>query len=125
MAAGLNFEVFNEMLQQTLSLANQNERILLVDGNGVKVADSHRELSYRNESFGNLQGFKDAINGQSGSIKETVDGAEVRVSYHPVDAVSNTWAILSIQQNGDAAAAAASSADNFSTAAIDLPKQKQ
>ncbi len=125
LAAGLNFEVFNEMLQQALSLVNQDERILLVDGNGVKVADSNRELSYKNKSFANLQGFENAINGQSGSITETVDGTETSVSYHPVDAVSNTWAVLSLQQNGDAAAAAASSADNFSPAAIGLPKQKQ
>ncbi len=114
LAAGLNFEVFNEMLQQALSLANQDERILLLDGNGVKVADSNRELSYKNESFANLQGFKNAINGQSGSITETVDGAERSVSYHPVDAVSNTWAVLFLQNNGDAAAA--SSADTFSPA---------
>ena len=126
LAAGLNFEVFNEMMQQALSLGNQNERILLVDGNGVKVADSNRELSYKNESFANLQCFKNAINGQSGSITETVDGTETIVSYHPVDAVSNTWAVLSLQQNGDAAdASASSSTDIFSTAAIDLPKQKQ
>ncbi len=111
MPAGLNFEVFNEMLQQALSLANQDERILLVDGNGVKIADSNRELSYRNESFANLQGFKNAINGQSGSITETVEGIERSVSYHPVEAVSNTWAVLYLQHN-------------FSPAAIDLPKQK-
>lgn len=126
LAAGLNFEVFNEMLQ-ALGIANQNERILLVDGNGVKVADSNRELSYKNESFGNLQGFKNAINDQSGSITEPVDGTQTSVSYLPVDAVSNTWVVLSLQQNGDAAADAndASSADNFSPAPIDLPKQKQ
>ena len=109
--AGLNFEVFNEMLQQALSLANQDERILLVDGNGVKIADSNRELSYSYESFANLQGFKNAINGQSGSITETVEGIEISVSYHSVEAVSNTWAVLYLQHN-------------FSPAAIDLPKQK-
>lgn len=121
LAAGLNFEVFNEILQHALSLASQNERIFLVDGNGVKVADSNRELSNKNESFANLQGFKNAIKGQSGSFTETVEGTETSVSYHPVDAVSNTWAVLSLRQNGDAAA---SSADNLSPAAIGLPKQK-
>ncbi len=74
-----------------------------------------------------MQGFKNATNGQSGSITETVDGTETSVSYHPVDAVSNTWAVLLLQHNVDAAAAAAavSSAYNFSPDAIDLPKQKQ
>ncbi len=84
-------------------------------------------MSYKNESFANLQGFKNAIDWQSGSISEIVDGTETSVSYHPVDAVSNTWAVLFLQHNGDAAAAAAaaavSSAGNFSTAAIDLSNQ--
>ena len=89
------------------------------------MADSNRELSCRDESFANLQGLKNAINVQSGSITERVDGTETSVSHHPVDAVSNTWAVLSLQQNGDTSVAAASSADNPSRAAIDLPKQKQ
>ena len=78
LAAGLNLSL-NEMLQQTISLANQNERILLVDGNVVKAADSNRELSCRDESFANLQGLKNAINVQSGSITERDDGTETSV----------------------------------------------
>ena len=129
LAAGLNFETFNEMLQKYISLTNQEEkRIVLVDGNGVKVADSNRGLSSKNESFANLQGFRNAIDGQSGSITETINDTKMIISYHPINAVSNSWTILLIQHKGDAAAAAAAAADpiaNFSLDNTDLPKQKQ
>ncbi len=46
LAARLNFEVFDEILQQSFILTNQGGWILLVDGNGIKVVDSNRRLSY-------------------------------------------------------------------------------
>jgi hypothetical protein len=95
LAGGLNFETFDKTLQSYYS--DDQERVLLVDNNGVKIADSNRELSLRNETYADLQGFSNAINGQSGSIIETVYGAEMMVSYYPVEAVSKTWVILSLQ----------------------------
>ncbi len=45
-----------------------NERVVFVDQNGKKVADSDKALSNRqNESFGSLRSFKNAENGTAGS----------------------------------------------------------
>jgi hypothetical protein len=45
-----------------------NERVVFVDQNGKKVADSDKALSNRqNESLGSLQSFKNAENGTAGS----------------------------------------------------------
>jgi hypothetical protein len=94
-AGGLNLQNFGEDLQM-LNL-NQNERVVYVDNRGQKVADSDGDLLYRNESFADLQGFKNAITGRSGSTLETINGAEMLISYHPVEAISNTWAVLLIE----------------------------
>ncbi len=97
-AGGLDKSEFNESLQ-LLNLTN-NERIAYVDNLGQVVADSDIQSSpNRNESLANLQGFKNAINAKSGTVKETVNGTEMLVSYHPVKALSNNWAILLIQPN--------------------------
>lgn len=94
-AGGLDLNDFNEGLQ-LLNLTN-NERIVYVDNLGQIVADSEEQLSHQNISIANLQGFKNAINGKSGTIKELVNGAEMLVSYHPIKALSNNWAVLLIQ----------------------------
>jgi hypothetical protein len=69
-----------------------------VDGTGQKIADSdHGSLSKpntSNESFAYLQSFKNAMNGESGSTSEMVNGSNMIVSYHPVKAFSNTWAVI-------------------------------
>lgn len=55
-----------------LNLVN-NERIAYVDNLGQKVADSDVNKSKTPESFATLQSFNNAINGQSGSIVDTVN----------------------------------------------------
>ncbi len=94
-AGGLDLNDFNEDLQ-SLNLTN-NERIVYVDNLGQIVADSEEQLSHQNKSIASLQGFKNAINGKSGTIKEIVNGTEMLVSYHPIRALSNNWAVLLIQ----------------------------
>ncbi len=96
-AGGLNMSEINESLQ-LLNLTN-NERIAYVDNLGQVVAESDIQSSNLKESFANLQGFKNAINGESGTVKEIVNGTEMLVSYHPVKALSNNWAVLLIQPN--------------------------
>ena len=96
-AGGLDTSKFNESLQ-VLNLTN-NERITYVDNLGQVVAVSDIQSSNRNESLANLQGFKNAINGESGTVKEIVNGTEMLVSYHPVKALSNSWAVLLIKPN--------------------------
>jgi hypothetical protein len=85
-------------------LTSNNERIVYVDQQGQKVVDSDispllSNTTTQNESFANLHAFKNAIiNGQSGSITELVNGTMMLVSYHPVKAFSNTWAVLLMQE---------------------------
>lgn len=94
-AGGLNMSKFNENIQ-LLNLAN-NERIVYVDNLGQVVADSDVNKSKTSESFTTLQSFKNAINGQSGSIVDTVNNTKMLVTYQPVKAFHNTWAVLLMQ----------------------------
>lgn len=70
-AGGLNISKFNKSIQ--LSNLFNNERIAYVDNLGQKVADSDVNKSKTPESFATLQSFNNAINGQSGSIVDTVN----------------------------------------------------
>jgi hypothetical protein len=57
------------------------ERLVYVDQQGQKIADSSSQSSsllpnntaISNESFADLQSFKNAINGESGTIKEIIN----------------------------------------------------
>lgn len=93
----------NESLQ-SLNLTN-NERVVYVDQQGQKIADSDNGLLLNpetsNESFAELQSFKNAINGESDSITEIINGRLMVVSYHPVKAFSNVWAILLMEPYDD------------------------
>ena len=97
-AGGLNLTVFSESLQ-SLNLTNQ-ERIVYVDQHGQKIADSDKELLFnrnQNESFTDLQSFRNAVKGESGSIVEVINGTEMRVLYEPAKFYDTTWAVLLMQ----------------------------
>jgi hypothetical protein len=96
-AGGLNLRVFSKSLQ-SLNLTN-NERIVYVDYHGQKIADSDKKqgINRKNESFANLQSFKNAVAGKSGSIIEVINGTKMLVSYHAVNAIQTRWVILDIQ----------------------------
>lgn len=100
-AGGIDFHVLNTELQ-SLNLP-AGERAVYVGHNGQKIADSNVTSSNKAESFGNLQSFKNAIDGKSGSnIEEVVvngtTASKMFVTYHPVKAFQNTWAVLLIQK---------------------------
>jgi hypothetical protein len=105
-AGGLNLTTFSESLQ-SLNLTNNNdgERIVIADQQGRKIADSSTQSSLStinfNETFADLQSFKNAVNGESGTVTETINGTPTAVSYHPVKAFSNVWTVLFIQPYGD------------------------
>ncbi|MDQ3966958.1 MAG: hypothetical protein M3275_01015, partial [Thermoproteota archaeon] len=97
----LNITMLSNSLQ-SLNLTNNNERVVYIDRQGQKIADSDSQSSSSssslisnnnassNESFADLQAFKNAaINGQSGSTIEMINGNMMLVSYHPVKAFSN------------------------------------
>jgi len=93
---GLDLDVFNRSLQ-SLNLTD-NERIVYVDQHGQKIADSDKKQSIiQNETFANLQSFKNAIAGKSGSTMEEINGTKMSVFYHPVNAIQARWVILDIQ----------------------------
>ena len=96
-AGGLNLRAFSKSLQ-SLNLTN-NERIVYVDYHGQKIADSNKEqgIIKKNESFANLQSFKNAVAGKSGSIIDAINGTKMLVSYHAVNAIQTRWVILDIQ----------------------------
>lgn len=98
-AGGIDFSLLNKELQ-SLNLTDNNERAVYVDSNGTKIADSDKSLALRSESFSGLASFQDAINGKSGSIEEIVDHTPMIVSYSPVEALQNTWAVLWMQPIG-------------------------
>jgi hypothetical protein len=111
-AGGLNITRLSNSLQSLNLTSNNNERIVYVDHQGQKIADSDNSRSSlsssssssiiipnsnntsSNESFADLQAFKNAINGESGSIKEMINGNMMLVSYCPVNAFSNVWVVL-------------------------------
>jgi hypothetical protein len=99
-AGGLDLRILSNSLQ-SLNLTNYggDERIVYVDQQGHKLADSNKiSANYYNESFANLQGFKNAIAGKSGYITEAVNGGKMVVFYHPVRFHSTTWAVLLMQR---------------------------
>ena len=104
---GLNLTNFSKSLQ-SLNLTSADERVVYVDGQGQKFADSDSNqsalltantssASRNGSSFADLQAFRNAINGQSGSTTEIVNGTTMLISYHPVKVFSTVWAVLAIQ----------------------------
>jgi len=102
-AGGLNLTNFSKSLQ-SLNLTN-NERVVYVDQQGQKIADSNNQSLLRpnslNESFADLESFKNAVNGESGTLIESINGTKMLVSYHPVKVFSTVWAVLAIEPYDD------------------------
>ncbi len=93
---GIDFNVLNKELQ-SLDLTAAGDRVVYVGHNGLKIADSNIDKSKIPESFASLDSFKNAINGQSGSVMDTVDDKKMLVTYQPVTVFHNTWAVLLMQ----------------------------
>lgn len=104
-SSGLNFETYNKILQ-SVNLGH-GERIVLVDSNGTKIADSDKSqpssllnTTHKDTSYGNLQSFKNAVNGEKGALVETVNGSNTEIQYKPVKAVQNNWVLLLFRSSG-------------------------
>jgi hypothetical protein len=96
-AGGINFEILSMELQ-SLNLTAAGERVVYVDHNGNKIADSDENKANLLESFSSMTAFKNAaINRESCSTIETIGNTKMVVTYHPVEAFHNTWAVLLIQ----------------------------
>jgi hypothetical protein len=120
---GLNLASLSKSLQ-SLNLTSADERVVYVDGQGQKIADSAGDNQAlrrnTNESFAGLQSFMNAINGESGSMTETINGTLTTVSYHPVKAFSNVWIVLFMQPSDDGVVS-----DNTTIIQNDLPIQDE
>jgi Cache domain len=120
LSSGLNFKTFNEILQ-SLNLSS-NERIVLLDSNGTKIADSDtKQISSLHKSnigdasFRKLQSFNNAVKGETGTVQEMVNGSNTEIKYKPVKAIQNNWVLLLFQSSGASAVPANSNlghADN-------------
>jgi len=99
-AGSIDFGILNKELQSlNLTSLDDNTRVVYVDSNGQKVADSDVNKSATPESFANLNSFKNAVNGQSGSIIDTVGNTNMLITYKPVKAFQNTFVVLLMQAN--------------------------
>lgn len=94
-AGGIDFNVLNKELQSlNITSLDNNTRVVYVGHNGQKIGDSDMNKSETAESFATLNSFKNAINGQSGSIIDMVDNTKMLVTYQPVKVFHNTWVVL-------------------------------
>jgi cache domain-containing protein len=94
-AGGLDFRILDKDIQ-LLNLPS-GERVIYTGYKGQKVADSDINKSKTPESFANLNSFKNAIKGQSGSIVDIVDHTKMLVTYKPIKIFHNTWIVLFMQ----------------------------
>lgn len=100
-AGGIDFGKINRQLQ-SLDLINENKRVVFVDGNGEKIADSDPYRSNTFESFNQLISFRNAANGETGttveSLKADNGSTKTIISYYPVNAFHNTWVVLVMKE---------------------------
>ncbi len=97
-AGSIDFNALNKELQSlNLTSLDDGTRVVYVDSNGQKIADSDINKSTIPESFASLRGFNAAIGGQAGSTIDTADNTKMLVAYRPVNAFHNTWVVLLMQ----------------------------
>lgn len=104
-SSGLNFESYNKILQ-SINLDNQ-QRMVLVDSNGTKIADSDRSqpssilnTTHKDTSYRSLQSFKNALKGEKGALTEEFNGSNSQIQYRPIKAVQNNWVLLLFRNSG-------------------------
>jgi hypothetical protein len=95
-AGSIDFDTLAKELQ-SLKLP-LGERVVYAGYHGQKIADSDINKSKTAESFANMNSFKNAINGKSGSMIDTIDNTKMLVTYQPVRMFHNTWVVLLMQQ---------------------------
>ena len=99
-ASSIDFNVLSKELQSlNLTSLGDSTRVVYVDSKGQKIADSDVNKSTIPESFSNLQGFKAALSGQTGSMIDKVDNIKMVVAYQPVNVFHNTWVVLLMQMS--------------------------
>ena len=96
LVGSIDLRLLNKEIQ-SLNLS-QGQRIVYVDSNNTKIADSDIRFSASNdESFSSLKSFQNALAGKFGSMVENVNQEKMFISYYPMDAFQNRWIILLMQ----------------------------
>lgn len=91
---GINFKHFDQLIDSNISVSNNDTRIVLLDNNGTKIGDSSLYVNPE-ESFSDLQSFKNSRNGLSGELHEEISGKLTRVLYSPLNFAQSQWILLS------------------------------
>lgn len=68
--------------------------IVILDHNGHIAAQSKGYNFTNDTQLQNLDIYKLALNGKSGSLVTEIDGTKMLVSYHPIKTFSGTWAMF-------------------------------
>jgi signal transduction histidine kinase len=101
----LDLTAVQEKLRETQ--LGENESVLIVDHNGNTVADSTQtDFAFDLQSALGIEGVAKALAGEQGSQNQAIGGTDMFVSYMPFAVGSHTWALVSMQPNADAFAAA-------------------
>ncbi len=95
----MNLQEINSRANE--ALGSYGGSTVYIDQNGHEVVYS-RELVSASEALSDLQSYKDALAGNSGSRIETVNGVQTYVTYSPVQMPGATWVILSMQPYSEA-----------------------
>lgn len=93
MVLGVNLTYFDGILNSILPPDNNNTRIMILDNNGGKIADS-KQHKKTIESFDNLQSFKEAKLGISGVKEEKIQNNNMSIFYLPIKFAQSSWIIL-------------------------------
>lgn len=74
-----------------------NELETRISKSGAILETTSRLPEVKSAPFANLQSFRSTINGESGTIREIINGTMILVSCHPVRRFSNVWTTLFMQ----------------------------
>jgi Cache domain len=95
---GLNFSYFKEMIKSTMPTEDVDKRMVIVDNNGTKIADSSFDNNNM-ESFKKLQSFQNAKNGETGLLTEKVNGKNMSISYTSIKFAQTNWIAILFSSN--------------------------
>lgn len=100
LASGMDLFTIQKKLSELHSYPD--ERILVVDNSRALVADSAKTGDKSGEIVPEMGAIQDAFAGKNGTTVESINGQRMFLSYHPITAGQNTWAVVSMQPYDEA-----------------------
>lgn len=74
--------------------------VVILDNSGNIITMTNGTI-LKNTTLKDLDVFKQAVNGETGSKIETIENTEMFVSYHPIKTSTSTWVMLVIRSYND------------------------